>query len=269
MTIKTIKTSISRPPRLVIYGEHKIGKSTFASTCPAPIFIQTEDGLDSLSVDAFPYCKTYQAVIDALDQLLTQGHSFRTVVIDSLDWTERLIWESICAEHSWKQIGDGAFGAGYKLAINRWRDIVAKLQRLNEERRMIICLIAHAKITRFDDPEREGYNVYTLDMHEKSSQLLLQWVDIIGFYNFKITTIESKEGFGAKSVKAKGGSERVLNLTPKASFEAGNRYGLPAQVDPNWPAIYAELTKIFSARKSVEESGNLNEVKIDREIKGK
>ncbi|MBO5680941.1 MAG: AAA family ATPase, partial [Lentisphaeria bacterium] len=35
----------SKPPRLMIYGQEGIGKSTFAAAAPNPIFIQTEDGL--------------------------------------------------------------------------------------------------------------------------------------------------------------------------------------------------------------------------------
>ena len=33
-----------RPPRILAYGVEGIGKSTFASEAPRPVFIQTEDG---------------------------------------------------------------------------------------------------------------------------------------------------------------------------------------------------------------------------------
>jgi hypothetical protein len=32
----------TRPPRIIVYGEHKIGKSTFATSAPNPIVIRTE-----------------------------------------------------------------------------------------------------------------------------------------------------------------------------------------------------------------------------------
>ena len=42
------------PPRLLLYGTEGIGKSTFGAQAPAPIFIQTEDGLSEISCDKFP-----------------------------------------------------------------------------------------------------------------------------------------------------------------------------------------------------------------------
>ena len=47
------------PPRLVVYGTEGIGKSTFASQTPAPIFIQTEDGLAGIDCDKFPLSVTF------------------------------------------------------------------------------------------------------------------------------------------------------------------------------------------------------------------
>ena len=39
----------SKPPRVLLYGVEGIGKSTFGSEAPKPIFIQTEDGLDEIN----------------------------------------------------------------------------------------------------------------------------------------------------------------------------------------------------------------------------
>ena len=35
----------AKPPRILVYGTEGIGKSTFGSQAPKPIFVQTEDGL--------------------------------------------------------------------------------------------------------------------------------------------------------------------------------------------------------------------------------
>ena len=52
----------SRPPRLLLYGVEGIGKSSFASCAPHPIFIQTEDGLDEIDCDKFPLAMTLSDV---------------------------------------------------------------------------------------------------------------------------------------------------------------------------------------------------------------
>lgn len=44
----------NRPPRLMIYGQEGVGKSTFGANAPAPIFIQTEDGLGEIDCAKFP-----------------------------------------------------------------------------------------------------------------------------------------------------------------------------------------------------------------------
>ena len=44
MSLADIRTkSKQKPPRLVVYGGAGIGKTTFGSTMPKPIFILTED----------------------------------------------------------------------------------------------------------------------------------------------------------------------------------------------------------------------------------
>ena len=50
------KTGVARPPRIVLYGTHGIGKSTFAAQAPNPVFIPTEEGLDAINATAFPVC---------------------------------------------------------------------------------------------------------------------------------------------------------------------------------------------------------------------
>ena len=84
------KTRSDLPPRTLIYGEHKLGKSTFASQAPAPIFIQTEDGLDAIDAKAFPLCKKWGDILEAVATLYQEQHEFKTLVIDSMDWAEKL-----------------------------------------------------------------------------------------------------------------------------------------------------------------------------------
>jgi len=41
-------TTEAKPPRLVIYGPNKIGKSSFAAQSPNNIFFDIEHGLDGI-----------------------------------------------------------------------------------------------------------------------------------------------------------------------------------------------------------------------------
>lgn len=263
MTPKIITTTPTKPPRMIIYGEHKIGKSTFAKGCPAPIFIQTEDGLESLGVQAFEKCNSYQDVISCLEWLTTQPHDFKTMVLDSLDWTEKLIWEKICSDNHWPQIGDGPYGAGYKLALNYWREIIKHLDVLSGQRKMMICLVAHAKISKFEDPEQENYDRYSIDLHDKSANLLCEYVDIIGFANEETIVKTKKEGF-AESKKAKSTGRRVLNLSKKAAFEAGNRYNLPDKLPFDWKSLQTAISEYFATLKKGSLTAVIDEIDAER-----
>src|ERR1043165_1550675 len=86
------------PPRIEIYGTEGIGKSSFAASAPKPIFIQTEDGLSEIECDKFPVAKSADEVVAALGELNTADHPYQTVVIDSLDWLERIIHTQVCKD---------------------------------------------------------------------------------------------------------------------------------------------------------------------------
>ena len=47
----------NKPPRLFIYGQEGVGKSTVGAAAPNPIFVQTEDGLGEIDTAKFPLAK--------------------------------------------------------------------------------------------------------------------------------------------------------------------------------------------------------------------
>ena len=135
-------TSI-QPPRIMVYGPHGLGKTTFGASAPAPIFILTEDGLGRLEVDHFPVAKSYKDVQEALASLKGE-HDFSTVVIDSLDWLDNLIWEQINGQYEAKDL---AYGKGAVIAADLWRKVLEDLNALRSMG-MASILLAHCEIKR-------------------------------------------------------------------------------------------------------------------------
>ena len=82
-----------KAPKLILYGGAGIGKSTFGSMLKAPIFLLTEDGLGKIQVDHFPLAGTFDEVIANITSLIEEDHSYKILVIDSLDWLEPL-WQA-------------------------------------------------------------------------------------------------------------------------------------------------------------------------------
>ena len=119
----------NKPPRIMIYGSEGVGKSTFGASAPNAIFVQTEDGLGEINCRKFPLAHNLSEVLAELTALRDEPHEYLTVVIDSADWLERLIFDEVCKEFGVRSIekADGGYGKGYVHALTHWRKIIALL----------------------------------------------------------------------------------------------------------------------------------------------
>jgi hypothetical protein len=235
------------PPRLVLYGTEGIGKSTFGSKTPGPIFVPTEDGLGEIDCHHFPLVRSFEEVIENLAALHREPHDYQTVVVDSLDWLERLIWDEVCAEFGVKSIEkvDGGYAKGYTHALTPWREVLARLDALRVDRGMVIVLIAHAKVEKFEDPESAAYDRYSPRLHKHATALVTEWADAVLFATRRFRTETEEAGFNrTRTVAApvgKDGGERILRTVGSPACIAKNRYGLPAELPLSWDALVAAM----------------------------
>jgi len=242
---KTTRNSL--PPRVVIHGAQKIGKSTFAAGAYKPIFLPLEDGLSGIETSSFPLLKNYAEVDQALAELRSQPHDFGTVVVDSTDWLEPLIWEHTCKANGWPSIETPGYGKGYVEANNVWRGFLDKLNALRIERSMSVILIAHSAVKRFEAPDTESFDRYELKMQKGALGLIVEWADCILFAQDEIAI--KKEKLTGDSVRTRGVStgRRVMHTNAKPSFIAGNRYNLPDTLDLSWSALMRAMTPAAQA----------------------
>jgi hypothetical protein len=236
------------PPRITIYGVEGIGKSTFGAQTPRPVFIQTEDGLDEIACDKFPLAVTYDAVVTALTELRAAEHDYETIVVDSLDWLEHLIWDAVCVEYGAKSIEkvDGGYSKGYTHALTYWRQIIDMLGALRKDRGMAVILIAHAKVEKFEDPESAAYDRYSPRLHKHAAALISEWSDAVLFATRKLRTQTDDVGFNRKRTIAnaigKNGGERILRCVGGPSCIAKNRFGLAEELPLSWAAFMTALS---------------------------
>jgi hypothetical protein len=236
-----------KPPRLLAYGTEGIGKSTFAAGAPNPVFVPTEDGLDEIDCAKFPLATTYDDVATALTELRTQPHDYETVVIDSLDWLERLVFDKLCAEFGVNSIEkvDGGYAKGYTHALTYWREILTRLDALRTGRGMVVVLIAHAKVEKFEDPESPPYDRYTPRLHKHAAALVSEWADAVLFATRKLRTQTEDAGFNRKRTIAhaigRDGGDRVLRCVGGPACVAKNRYGITQDLPLEWAAFVAAL----------------------------
>lgn len=233
---------VNAPRRTLVFGQHGVGKSTFAAMADAPVFIQTEDGLANIDCHRFPLARVYADVIAALSQLYTEPHEYRTVIVDSLDWLERLIFADVCTNRRVESIEDIPYARGYVFALTQWREVLAGLDALRNERGMAVILIAHAQIEKFANPETDTYDRYSPRLHKQASALVQEWCDEVLFASYRVHTKTSDEGFGRKRVQGIGTGERIIRTTERPAHVAKNRLGLPEEFPLDY-RIYAAFCR--------------------------
>ena len=229
------KEKITKSFRCLIHGMEGVGKTTFAACAPKPVFILTEDGMGQVQADHFPLCGSYGEVMTCLQSLAYEDHDYKTVVIDSIDWLERLATRQICQDLGIEALLDIPYGGGTCKLIPRFDEVIAALDLLRSKKGMNIVLIAHTKTEKVEDPRGSSYDQYSPRLDKRVNGTVKEWADVIGFATQTIRKEETDEGFGrkrttAKTVKTSDGSDRVLILEPSPAIVAKNRYNLPAEI---------------------------------------
>jgi len=215
-----IQSQSKSPPRIALYGDAGIGKTEFFLTAPNPIYILTEDGLGSRSIAHFPLCKTLQDFQDCLDALRFEAHDYRTVVIDSADWLEKLIHENICATKKVTNVDELAYGKGYTEAVTVFGSILNTLTNLRDEKGMIIAFIAHSQVKRVEDPTQPAFDAHGFKLHRKTAALLEEFCDVVLFATEKMMITTEDAGFGNKRVRPIATGERIIHAVGSPAFTA-------------------------------------------------
>jgi hypothetical protein len=246
-----LSSKVVRPPRIILLGVEKIGKSCFAAGSDHPIFlpIKGEEGIDDIEVPKVPVCNHINEIFGWLQSLHEGEHGHETVVIDSGSTVEPLVFEESCRRLGSNKDGGGetnnimkaggGWGAGFRESLVIWRQITGWLDALRTNRGMASILIGHVTVRRFDDPNGESYDQYQWDIHEKAAALLYRWADSILFCNTKVIVKKEEVGFNKEKKRGidVGGGNRFLYTQKRPSHPGGGRgaYGhLPYELSLDW-----------------------------------
>jgi hypothetical protein len=230
--LKSIQRGASlKPPRLFVYAQEGIGKSTFGASAPSPIFLQTEDGLGTLNVARFPLIETVDQVREAIGTLYQEKHDFQTLVLDTADWLEQIIVREIEKKFDAKEL---AYGKAAVKQAEVWQELLAGFNALRNERDMSIVILGHVQIKRFDSPEVEPYDRYQPKLQERSNALIREWSDAVLFANYRTVIKKSEVGFNKEVSRGVTSGERLLHCNEKPAYMAKNRFSLPDTLPLSW-----------------------------------
>jgi hypothetical protein len=225
------------PYRVLVYGTEGIGKSSFAAGAPDPIFICSEDGTDHLDVARFPRIQRWSDIFEAIEVLEKGGHPYKTLVLDTLDWAEPLLWRQLCTAGKKDSIEDFGYGKGYTAALKEWQVLLGRLDQLQTKTGMNIVLLAHAQKKTFKNPLGEDYDRFELKLNQKASEACREWAGAVLFAYFDVLVSKSDKP-GDRKVRAFGNG-RFLYTTKQAAFDAKNRSNLPESIALGWAEFEA------------------------------
>lgn len=261
------KGKVTKPYFITILGASGVGKTSFAAQAPNPIFACTEDGSFGMDIARLPRIESYEMMVDAVNELLTSKHDFKTFVLDSLDHFEPLLWKHVCKKNSWASLEDGSYGKGYAEANLVWHQFFGLMKQLREK--MNVILICHQQVKSFNDPSKPTpYDRYELKLHKGAAALVKENCDALLFATYETVINIDKT---TKKAKAFGGESRVLFTEYRAHHDAKNRFGLPYQLELSWKAFdeAAQSSNPESIEVLMSQIGGLLTKIADQDIKKK
>jgi len=208
----------------LIVGFPKAGKTTLASRFPNSVILATEAGQNAI--------ECYRVAIDswatflaACNELARGEHSFRTIVIDTVDNLWLLCQRHVCDKHKIEHESDLAYGKGYSLILTEFQRVLTKLSHLPYG----LVMISHAELEEVKT--RTGsYHKAVPSLRDKPRKVVLGIADLILFCDLE--TVAGPDGQPTM--------RRVMRTKPSPYWEAGDRTGrLPATIDLDYDAFVA------------------------------
>lgn len=253
----------STAKKIVIYGTEGIGKSTFASKFPNPLFIDTEDSTKDMDVARFDKPTSWEMLLQQVKYVLNNPECCRTLVIDTADWAEQLEIASLCAQKGWSGLEDAGYGKGYQYSAEEFGKLLNLLSDVTEKG-IHIVMTAHAWLRKIELPDEMGaYDHWEMKTSKKVAPMIREWADAVFFANYK-TIVVNVDGQGAQKGKNKAqGGSRVMYTAHHPCWDAKNRYDLPDEMPFEYVGIAHIIETAFSTgtTKKADISGTSDPVK--------
>jgi len=223
-----IRTQTPAPPKMIVYGQPGVGKTTFAASAGA-ILIDCENGAGAIpDLSRTPYLKSWTEIRNWLVELAENTpKDLQVLAVDTLDWMVTRIVEYVIVDLDPKSGGDlrntiGSSHGGYFKArdiVNNvvYRDLIPLLNTINAKG-IAIVLLAHASNEKMKTPEGFDIRLAAPDLPNWILPTFVEWCDAVLY-------------------ATRDGNKRTLRTEGTNVVMAKNRYGLPAEIEFSWPVL--------------------------------
>jgi len=235
--MQIIRGKIPSAQKVVCYGPEGIGKSTFASKFPDPLFIDTEGSTTHMDVMRTQRPSSWTMLMEQVTFIKNNPGMCKTLIIDTCDWAEMLCAKHICDKANVKGIEDFGYGKGYtwlEEEFGRFLNLLSEVitQGIN------VVITAHAQMRKFEQPDEMGaYDRWELKLEKKTSALLKEWADMVLFANYKTLVVNVDNQGTAKGKNKPQGGSRVMYTTHHPCWDAKNRHDLAPELPFEFSAI--------------------------------
>lgn len=219
------------PRRVLLYGIHGIGKSTWANQ-PGVKFFDVEDGLGDIDLHLEPIkIKSYGDFLAGVNAVIANPTGIRAICIDTCDALERLIWQHVATSAGKTHIEDFGYGKGYEFAVSKWQEVVKALTYLREQFGISWILLGHCQAVKIKPPGMESYDQYQPDIHSSARSYLAEFCTEVLFATYETFVKQEDLGFNKTRSIALGGTRRMIHTTHTAIADAKNRLGMPDTIN--------------------------------------
>lgn len=223
---------INTPVKAVIYGPEGIGKTTFASRFPDPLFIDTENGTIRYDVARFDTPEKWEDILAQVNYVASNPESCKTLVLDTADKAEVLCIDYVCRKNGKEGIESFGYGKGYTYVAEEFQKLIDALDKVIGAG-INVTITAHAAMRKCEQPDEMGaYDRWELKLTKKVAPMLKEWADLVLFANYKTTVITDSNN----KKKATGG-KRVIYTTHHPVWDAKNRFGLSEELPFSYDSI--------------------------------
>lgn len=233
---------VARPVKCCVYGVEGIGKSTFASKFPDPLFFDLDKGTARLNVKRVTDIQSWPQLMQSVEEVWKDPGLCRTLVIDTADAAERLCISHICAKKEKSGIEDFSYGSGYSYLVEEFARFLLNLETCVTQG-INVVILAHAVLKTITMPEEMGqYDHWELKLSTKTTNkvapLVKEWADMLFFANYETILVEDGK---LKKKKAMGG-KRMMWTSHTTFADAKNRFGLPEKMPFDYAGIAQYIT---------------------------
>lgn len=211
----------------LLYGQPKIGKSTFCAQAEDALFIETEPGLELLEVYKQPVY-SWKEFLETCSEIREGKHNFRTVVIDTIDNLYKFCREEVLTKNKLQHESDMQYGKGYDLVNQEFYKRLSALSLLPYG----LMMISHAQEKEVKTRTGKAVKI-TPTLPNSARKTVMALADFILYAEVE-EVVDSKNQII--------GYERVIRTKATTAYEAGDRLGrLPETLPLDYAAFAAAI----------------------------